>query len=147
MPKITRILETALYVDEVAAVIAFYRDKLGFPVIAGDGGRLTALDAGGATVLLVFQRGGSTQGVEIPGGFVPPCDGQGPTHLAFAIGADEFDHWEKELVERGVPIESRVRWERGGAEPVRARPGWKLGGAGHSGGVEHLLAPRVRSGN
>ncbi len=109
-----RVLETALYVEDVDAVIAFYRDKLGFPVIAGDGGRITGLDAGGATVLLVFKRGGSARGVEFSGGRIPPCDGQGPTHLAFAIGADEFEEWEKLLVQRGVPIESRVTWERGG---------------------------------
>lgn len=109
-----RVLETALYVEDVETVIAFYRDKLGFPVIAGNGGRITALDAGGATVLLVFQRGGSAGGVDFPGGRIPPCDGQGPTHLAFAIGADEFEPWEKLLEERGVPIESRVNWERGG---------------------------------
>jgi catechol 2,3-dioxygenase-like lactoylglutathione lyase family enzyme len=35
-------------------------------------------------------------------------------HLAFAIRKESLDEWINRLVERGVPIESRVRWQRGG---------------------------------
>jgi catechol 2,3-dioxygenase-like lactoylglutathione lyase family enzyme len=108
-----RVLETALYVDDVDAVAAFYREVLGFRVMDSSP-RLVALDAGHATVLLVFKRGATTDGLRLPGGWIPPHDGGGPVHLAFAIDAGELSAWELRLAEHGVAVESRVRWEGGG---------------------------------
>ena len=51
MPTITRILETALYADDLDAVVAFYRDVLGLRVLDA-GTRLVSMDAGQSTVLL-----------------------------------------------------------------------------------------------
>lgn len=112
-PTIARVLETALYVDDLAAATAFYRDVLGLRVIS-EGPRLVALDAGGATVLLLFRRGATAAGAEFPGGRIPPHDSAGPAHVAFAVGAEALEGWERRLTERGVAVESRVRWERGG---------------------------------
>ena len=112
-PVITRVLETALYVDDVAAVVPFYRDVLGLRVL-NENPRLAVLDAGQSTVLLLFLRGGTTAGFETPGGRIPPHDGAGPIHMAFAIAADAFSAWEAHLREHGVEIESVVRWDRGG---------------------------------
>jgi catechol 2,3-dioxygenase-like lactoylglutathione lyase family enzyme len=112
-PRIERTLETALYVDDMPRAVAFYRDVLGFGVLSA-GPRLTAMDAGHATVLLLFQRGATVNGLDFPGGRIPPHDGAGPIHVAFAIEADAFDVWDGFLTGRGVAIESRVQWERGG---------------------------------
>lgn len=112
-PAIERTLETALYVDDMARAVAFYRDVLGLRVMS-EGPRLTAIDAGSATVLLLFKRGATQAGLDFPGGRIPPHDGTGPIHVAFAIPAAEFDAWERHLPARGVAIESRARWERGG---------------------------------
>lgn len=108
-----RLLETALYVDDVGAVAAFFRDVLGFGVMDWTP-RLVALDAGHSTILLVFKRGATVDGLQVPGGWIPPHDGGGPVHLAFAIDAGEIDIWERRLTEHGVAVESRVRWEGGG---------------------------------
>jgi catechol 2,3-dioxygenase-like lactoylglutathione lyase family enzyme len=81
------------------------------PMLTGD--RLVALDAGGGSVLLLFQRGNSGP-LDTPGGLVPGHDGGGPVHLAFAIDADTVAAWEARLSELGIAIESRVRWDRGG---------------------------------
>ena len=81
-------------------------------MLSGD--RLVALDAGEHTVLLLFQRGNSGP-LETAGGLVPGHDGSGPVHLAFAIDAEDLSRWESRLAELGVPIESRVRWDRGGS--------------------------------
>jgi len=110
---VQRVVESALYCEDVARAVAFYRDVLGLGVMS-EGQRLAALDAGGSTVLLLFRRGATLDGVEFPGGRVPPHDGAGPTHLAFAVGADELDAWERRLTEHGVAIESRARWTLGG---------------------------------
>jgi catechol 2,3-dioxygenase-like lactoylglutathione lyase family enzyme len=113
MPAIHRILETALYFDDLEAAAAFYRDILGFAVLDA-GPRLVALDAGQSTVLLLFRRGATLSPIDLPNGRLPPHDGQGPTHVAFAIDAADLEAWERRLESHGVAIESRVYWERGG---------------------------------
>jgi catechol 2,3-dioxygenase-like lactoylglutathione lyase family enzyme len=113
MPSIKRILETALYCDDLAATAHFYRDVLGLAVHFADD-RLIALDAGGATILLLFARGASRMGMHYPGGTIPGHDGFGPTHLAFAVDSDELADWEARLATAGIAIESRVNWQRGG---------------------------------
>ena len=125
MPIITRILETALYVDDLDALVAFYRDILGLRVLEASP-RLVSLDAGQATVLLLFRRGATTSGLDTSGGWIPPHDGQGPVHLAFAVAAEALGAWALHLQERGVGIESRVRWDRGGQSIYFRDP------AGHS---------------
>src|SRR5262252_9582637 len=120
-----RLLETALYVDDVEAVAAFFRDVLGFEVMDWTS-RLVALDAGQSTVLLVFKRGATTAGLKIPGGWIPPHDGGGPVHLAFAIEAGELSAWEQCFANHSVAIESQVQWEGGGRSLYFRDP------AGHS---------------
>jgi catechol 2,3-dioxygenase-like lactoylglutathione lyase family enzyme len=111
-PRVHRILETALYCEDLARTAAFYQTLLNAtPMLSGD--RLVALDAGQQTVLLLFQRGNSGP-LETAGGLVPGHDGEGPVHLAFAIDAGEVDAWETRLAELGIAIETRVKWPRGG---------------------------------
>lgn len=113
MPRIQRVLETALYFDDLPRASAFYRDILGAGTLYADD-RLVALDAGGGTVLLLFQRGATARGLPLPTGFLPPHDGSGPVHVALAISAAELPAWERHLAASGVDIESRIRWPRGG---------------------------------
>jgi catechol 2,3-dioxygenase-like lactoylglutathione lyase family enzyme len=110
--RVRRILETVVYCDDLARSAAFYQSLLNAaPMLTGD--RLVALDAGGGSVLLLFQRGNSGP-LDTPGGLVPGHDGGGPVHLAFAIDTDTVAAWEARLAELGIAIESRVRWDRGG---------------------------------
>ena len=106
-------LESALYVDDMTRTRRFYVDVLGARVLL-DTARLLALDVGRVSVLLLFQRGATGEPLPTPGGIVPPHGGTGVQHLAFAIEADALDAWRAHLVASGVPIESEVRWPRGG---------------------------------
>ena len=111
-PRVQRTLETAIYCEDLARTAAFYQTLLNAtPMLSGD--RLVALDAGGQTVLLLFQRGNSGP-LDTPGGLVPGHDGEGPVHLAFAIDVVDLAAWETRLAELGIAIESRVDWPRGG---------------------------------
>jgi catechol 2,3-dioxygenase-like lactoylglutathione lyase family enzyme len=112
MPKLDRVLETSLYVDDLDRAAAFYADVFELPSLYADN-RLRAF-AIGPTVLLLFRRGASRETMTMPGGSIPPHDGSGPLHVAFAIAADELTRWEERLGERGIPIEGRTDWRRGG---------------------------------
>jgi len=111
--RIRRVLETALYVTDMARAVAFYSDVLGLRPMGGSD-RLTPMDAGEGTVLLLFLRGASAEGIHFPDGWIPPHDGAGPVHMAFAIDSAEFDAWQARLTEHGVAVEVVNRWERGG---------------------------------
>lgn len=113
MPKLAGVIETALYVDDLARAIAFYRDSLGLKALNQDA-RFAAFDVGGRSVLLLFKRGATLETVHLPGGTIPPHDGHGPLHVAFAVTTDELPVWETRLVEQGVAIEARTAWPRGG---------------------------------
>jgi catechol-2,3-dioxygenase len=112
MPALQSILETALYVDDLALARGFYENVMGLTTMFADH-RLCALDVAGRSVLLLFRRGGSTQTAVLPGGTIPPHDGSGPVHMAFAIAADELPGWEGHLAARGIAIEGRTQWPKG----------------------------------
>jgi catechol-2,3-dioxygenase len=112
-PRVRHVLETAVYCDDLGRTAGFYKQLLDLvPMLETE--RLVALDAGGSTVLLLFQRGRSTQPLQTSEGLVPAHDGSGPSHFAFAVEAAELLAWETKLATLGIPIESRVRWARGG---------------------------------
>ena len=113
MPKLAGVIEPALYVDDLARAVAFYRDILGLAALNQDT-RFAAFDVGGRSVLLLFKRGATLETVHLPGGTIPPHDGHGPLHIAFAVTADELQAWEARLAEQGVAIEARTAWPRGG---------------------------------
>ena len=112
-PPLDRIIETALYVEDIERARAFYVGVMGARVLL-DTPRLLALDVAGASVLLLFRRGATLEPLPSPGGVVPPHGGDGAQHVAFAIPAARLHAWESYLRESGVEIESRVRWPRGG---------------------------------
>jgi catechol 2,3-dioxygenase-like lactoylglutathione lyase family enzyme len=107
-PRTDGVLETSLYVDDLARSSQFYQKVFGFPVISDFGGdRGCALAAGPRQVLLLFRKGASRA-------ITSPHDGDGELHLAFAISAAELGRWEAWLAENAIEIEERKEWERGG---------------------------------
>lgn len=114
-PAINGVVETILYSDDLERATRFYCDVLGLTPMKGDGERFQALDSGANRVLLLFKRGGTLTAQTVPsGGVIPPHDGHGPLHLAFAINAADYEPWGVRLRERGVEVESETQWERGG---------------------------------
>ncbi len=112
-PNLERIIETALYVDDLERAADFYLNILELPVLFRDA-RLQAFSVGGQNVLLLFQRGASLETTRLPGGTIPPHDGRGPLHIAFAIAAEALPAWEARLSRHNIAIEGRTKWARGG---------------------------------
>lgn len=106
-PKSEGILESSLYVDDVALSARFYENIFGFPVISDFGERGCAVQAGDRQVLLLFKKGASRA-------IQSPHDGDGELHLAFAIPAGELASWEAWLAQKGIPVEEKRTWESGG---------------------------------
>ena len=121
-PALTRVVETALYFDDLPAAAAFYRDVLGLRTM-NEGPRLVALDAGGGTVLLLFKRGATVDGFRWADGNIPPHDGAGPAHVAFGVAADELDVWERRLTALGIELDGRATWTLGGRSIYFRDPG------------------------
>jgi catechol 2,3-dioxygenase-like lactoylglutathione lyase family enzyme len=113
LPKLSGVIETALYVDDLDRARAFYEKVLGLVPLTTDS-RFAAYEVGGRSVLLLFRRGSTLEPVHLPGGTIPPHDGKGPLHMAFAVAASELSAWEKSLDEHHVAIEGRTDWPRGG---------------------------------
>jgi len=113
MPRLGAVLETALYVDDLDRAVRFYSDVLGLKTLYQDS-RLCAFSVGDRNVLLIFPRGGALETVHMPGGTIPPHDGAGPLHVAFAIAKDELAQWEERLAANKIAIEGRTTWKRGG---------------------------------
>src|SRR3546814_12602882 len=87
-PPITGVLETALYVDDLARSTAFFEDIVGLKAMFRSE-RLIAYDAGPQAVLLVFERGRSTADSIYERGTIHGHDGAGPLPMAFRIRAEK----------------------------------------------------------
>jgi catechol 2,3-dioxygenase-like lactoylglutathione lyase family enzyme len=120
MTSITRLLETALYVADLDRSCDFYERVLGLGPDVGTTAdkdsekRFRPLQMPGGQVLLLFPKGFATTTAVLPGGTIPPHDGYGQLHLAFAISASEVDAWREHLQAHGVSIEGEMEWPRGG---------------------------------
>jgi catechol 2,3-dioxygenase-like lactoylglutathione lyase family enzyme len=106
-PKTEGILESSLYVTDVARSAQFYGHIFGFQVISQFGERGCAMQAGARRVLLLFRKGGSLD-------ILSPHDGDGELHIAFAIAATDLPGWEAWLAENGIAVEEKRTWELGG---------------------------------
>ncbi|MBW6390426.1 VOC family protein [Billgrantia antri] len=115
MPRLNGVLETALYVDDMDRARVFFEGVMGLEPFNADH-RFTAYDVGANTVLLLFLQGETLETVVLPNdmGTIPPHDGKGRVHLAFAIAKRELTAWERQLSDHGVTIEGRTHWPRGG---------------------------------
>ena len=103
-PQIEDILESALYVSDVARSVPFYQETFGFSVISEFGERGCAMHAGANQVLLLFKKGASRT-------ISSPHDEEGELHPAFAIRTAELANW---LQTKGVAVEGKSMLEAGG---------------------------------
>jgi catechol 2,3-dioxygenase-like lactoylglutathione lyase family enzyme len=108
------ILESALYVTDLAAAEVFYGEVLGLERISRVEGR-HAFFRCGPGVLLLFDaeatRKPPAPDAQLP---VPPHGATGAGHLCFAASEREITRWKASLEERGVAIEADFQWPGGG---------------------------------
>src|SRR5438309_1485090 len=108
MGEIVAIVETAIYVDDLDAAEAFYRDVLGLEVIGKEAGRHVFFRVGDG-VLLAFVPEATLRG-----NMLPAHGARGPGHFALGVRADGLDDWRRRLDGHGNAVEKEVTWPRGG---------------------------------
>lgn len=113
MPRLNGVLETALYSEDKPRLVRFFRETMGLETLR-DEERLTAFDAGGASVILVFAAGKSVKGEDTPMGHIPGHDGSGPLHLAFKVSEEDYPAWQERLRGGGAPDLGEIEWPTGG---------------------------------
>lgn len=99
------VLETSLYVSDLARALAFYENVLGLKKIdVFPAGRGAALQVGtGPSVLLLFCAA-----ITRTGGTFPAHGAQGHGHVAFRIEPEELEAWRICLRKHSVPIEKEL---------------------------------------
>jgi len=112
-PRVSQILEAALYVEDLERSSRFYQRLFGFTVIMRDD-RMCAMEVPGEQVLLLFRHGMTDEAAPGPDGFIPPHHGRGALHLAFAIPYGEVAAWQQHLAQQDVALESTLHWPHGG---------------------------------
>ena len=131
--KATKVLETCLYVDDLARAEHFYTDVLGLEFVSRQEGRHAFFRCGQAMILLFNPLGSRVENSH--GGLQIPTHGAfGPGHIAFAARDTELPDWIAHLEAHGTPIERVMDWPGGGRSLYFRDP------AGNS---LELAAPRI----
>ncbi len=104
----SRIFETVLYADDLAAAERFYSEVLGL-VVYSRSDTVVAFHCGDG-VLLVF----APERAILPNRGVPSHGAHGAGHLAFAMTAAEVAGWRAQLTAHDVAIEMEIDRHAGG---------------------------------
>ncbi|MBI4457215.1 MAG: VOC family protein [Acidobacteria bacterium] len=107
--QVKRVLETCLYVDDLAVAQTFYTRVLGLKPLSRVAHRHVFFYCGDS-VFLLFNPVQTLQSESN----VPVHGATGPGHVAFAVDEDEISRWRKYLNEQGVAIEAEISWPGGG---------------------------------
>jgi catechol 2,3-dioxygenase-like lactoylglutathione lyase family enzyme len=103
--KVSNILETAIYAEDLEAAEAFYTGVLGLEVRSRLAGRHVFFYSG-AGMFLVFNPNQTEKEQDAHG-----CRGRG--HVAWSAREEELDAWLKWLTEKGVKVND-FYWPNGG---------------------------------
>lgn len=106
--RLTKVLETVLYVDDLDAAERFYGGVLGLVRDSAKPGTFAFFRLEG-TMLLLFAPEASLQNRG-----VPPHGAHGPGHACFAVVEADLPFWAARLERAGVAIERWQDWPRGG---------------------------------
>lgn len=107
--RVDGVIETCLYVDDLAAAKFFYLHVLGLEAHGEVPGRHVFLRCGQG-MLLLFDP----EATETAAGEVPPHGARGPGHVAFAVRPARLPDWKRHLEAEGVEVEAEVEWPNGG---------------------------------
>lgn len=106
--RLTTVLETVLYVDDLDAAAHFYGDVLGLEQASRQPGIFVFFRLDGQ-MLLLFDPAAAARSRG-----VPAHGAKGPGHACFAVPEAELAAWAARLEAAGVAIEQWQDWPKGG---------------------------------
>lgn len=106
-----RVLETALYADDLDAAEAFYGGFLGFERQQRVDGRHVFFRCGEG-MLLIFNPAATRQAAA-HGPPVPVHGAEGPGHVCFAAESAAIEDWRRRFEAAGIAIDADFRWPNG----------------------------------
>jgi catechol 2,3-dioxygenase-like lactoylglutathione lyase family enzyme len=115
-PKLGQVVETVLYTSSVPKLVGWYTSTLLIKPFTYSPS-FAAFSLPNDTILLLFDRNTSLGNKNYDGGTIPAHGAENTKgqHIAFACGGQEdLNEWETHLKAKGVEIEARMEWERGG---------------------------------
>ena len=104
----SRIFETVLYAQDLAAAERFYQEALGLESLERSALMVT-LRCGGGVLLIFDPRKSGAAGRDVPSHAT-----SGAGHVAFGTKPEDLPAWREQLRRAGVAIEREVDWEEGG---------------------------------
>ncbi len=114
-----RLMETALYADDLDTAEDFFGGLLGLEKITRAGNRHVFFRCGEG-VLLIFNAGETVKPPGNPALPVPVHGSHGAGHVCFGASADELDAIRQTLLDADVDIEADFCWP-GGARSIYVR--------------------------
>ncbi|MDD9739067.1 MAG: VOC family protein [Marinovum algicola] len=111
-PKITGVLEAALYAADLDRAEAFYHGVLNMEVVLRLEQRHVFFRAG-QTILLVFnpeETAKPSQNTRMP---VPAHGAHGPGHVCFRASRDEISRWRAHVLDQGIAVDAEFDWPNG----------------------------------
>lgn len=107
--KANEILESCLYVNDLAEARQFYGDVLGLELFEQHETRHLFWKCGQRMLLLFLANACDTSESD-----VPRHGAHGAGHVAFAVPDEDIPRWRAHLEHCGVAIEQAVDWPQGG---------------------------------
>ena len=107
--KLSRILETALYAENLTETADFYERLLGIPRLSEDPGRDVFFQLDGQ-MLLLFNPQQTQIASTNPAYPIPIHGAQGQGHICFEIEPGTVEIWRARLAELGIALEQKLKW-------------------------------------
>ena len=108
--KVSRVLETCLYVEDLEAAESFYTTVLGLTRSAKVKDRHVFFRCGQGMLLLFDPESTAVDSGE----GIPAHGTAGAGHVAFHMAPSEIDAWREHLLSHEVEIEIEYTWPSGG---------------------------------
>lgn len=106
--RLSAVLETVLYVDDLDAAARFYGEVLGLEEVSRRPGQFVFFGLEAQMLLLFVPEAAQASSK------VPAHGAVGPGHVCFAVADDELEAWARRLESHGISIEQWQDWPKGG---------------------------------
>lgn len=112
-PGLNAVLETSLYVNNLADAERFYGRILGLQKIFSVAGRQLVFRCGAGVLLIFDPKQTERDQMVINGGAIPLHGTRGAGHMAFRVPKQELEVWRDRLRANHVAVESEISWPNG----------------------------------